>query len=90
MEVNAEGLETADQLRFLYESGCDEVQGYLFARPMPPNRFESWVAGYQGKTSGGSPEPQSDSSDASVSDQHSAPEQAEYSNVLPFSRHRLH
>ncbi|MCW5962784.1 MAG: GGDEF domain-containing protein [Bryobacterales bacterium] len=50
VEVNAEGVEIAEQLRFLYEAGCDEVQGYLFARPMPPHRFESWVAGYQGQT----------------------------------------
>ncbi|WKY47358.1 EAL domain-containing protein [Eubacteriaceae bacterium ES3] len=34
LKVLAEGVETAEQLAFLKESGCDEVQGYYFYRPM--------------------------------------------------------
>ena len=33
--VVAEGVETDDQLAFLRRHGCDVVQGYRFARPMP-------------------------------------------------------
>jgi EAL domain-containing protein (putative c-di-GMP-specific phosphodiesterase class I) len=33
----AEGVETVDQLDRLRELGCDQGQGYLFARPLPPN-----------------------------------------------------
>jgi diguanylate cyclase (GGDEF)-like protein len=35
LTVVAEGVETADQLAFLREAGCDIMQGYYFARPMP-------------------------------------------------------
>jgi len=35
MAVVAEGVETAAQLRMLQELSCDEVQGYLIARPLP-------------------------------------------------------
>lgn len=36
----AEGVEFPDQLNLLTELGCDEVQGYLFSRPIPAADFE--------------------------------------------------
>jgi EAL domain-containing protein (putative c-di-GMP-specific phosphodiesterase class I) len=34
MRIVAEGVETDTQLAMLRELGCDECQGYLFARPV--------------------------------------------------------
>jgi diguanylate cyclase (GGDEF)-like protein/PAS domain S-box-containing protein len=42
-KVIAEGIETEAQRSFLHEEGCDEGQGYLFARPMPADVFEAWL-----------------------------------------------
>jgi EAL domain-containing protein (putative c-di-GMP-specific phosphodiesterase class I) len=34
-------VETAEQLEFLRENGCDQAQGYYIARPMPVQELES-------------------------------------------------
>lgn len=39
--VVAEGVETMEQLSFLKQHGCNEVQGYLFSKPVPENQFQS-------------------------------------------------
>ncbi len=39
IKVIAEGVETRDQLKLLSEFSCDEIQGYLFSRPVPVGEF---------------------------------------------------
>jgi diguanylate cyclase (GGDEF)-like protein len=41
MNVVAEGVETAEQYRFLQDHDCDFVQGYYFCKPVPREKFES-------------------------------------------------
>ncbi len=43
LEVVAEGVETRHQALFLRQRGCDELQGYLFGRPCPPDEFVDLV-----------------------------------------------
>jgi EAL domain-containing protein (putative c-di-GMP-specific phosphodiesterase class I) len=41
LKVVAEGVETEEQSRLLRLLSCDEMQGYLFSKPVPVEIFES-------------------------------------------------
>ncbi|MEY2685355.1 MAG: hypothetical protein RJA09_2499 [Pseudomonadota bacterium] len=42
-EIVAEGVETHEQMVFLKNLGCDQLQGYLFSKPVPASAFEQMV-----------------------------------------------
>ncbi len=39
----AEGIERHEEVEFLRRNGCTMLQGYLFARPLPPAAFVEWL-----------------------------------------------
>jgi diguanylate cyclase len=43
LRIIAEGVETENQMRFLKEHGCDIIQGYLIAPPLPPHETPSVI-----------------------------------------------
>jgi diguanylate cyclase (GGDEF)-like protein len=45
LKVIAEGVETQAQLTFLRTHRCDEVQGYFFSKPLPPDEYARMLAG---------------------------------------------
>jgi diguanylate cyclase (GGDEF)-like protein len=49
LKTMAEGVETAEMLAPLRVFGCDEVQGYYFARPMPAREFEQYLRDRQSR-----------------------------------------
>jgi diguanylate cyclase (GGDEF)-like protein len=47
MKVVAEGVESEDQLHLLRELGCDGMQGYYIARPMPAEKLAQWASKFE-------------------------------------------
>ncbi|MGH8146814.1 MAG: putative bifunctional diguanylate cyclase/phosphodiesterase [Rhodanobacteraceae bacterium] len=43
LQVVAEGVETVEQQELLDEFGCDRIQGYLYARPLPADQVPTFV-----------------------------------------------
>ncbi len=43
IEVIAEGVETTEQIRILRDLGCDVLQGYALARPMPRGSIRDFI-----------------------------------------------
>ena len=52
MRCVAEGVETSEQSDYLQRRRCTSVQGYLYARPMPPDELWDWFVEFR-RTHGG-------------------------------------
>jgi diguanylate cyclase len=53
LRVVAEGVETENQRDWLVSIGCDELQGYLFAKPMSASALGIWASGEHGPSAVG-------------------------------------
>jgi len=46
MTTIAEGVETAEQIHFLREKGCDELQGFHYCRPLPADQMQEFLSNW--------------------------------------------
>ena len=53
MSTVAEGIETAEEERFLQDAGCHYAQGYRYAKPLPAEKLEELLAAGGVLTPGG-------------------------------------
>ncbi len=60
LKVVAEGVETEEELEFLRETGCDEIQGYIASKPLPASVMTKWIGMFTKGTSAPGSAPQSD------------------------------
>ena len=47
LSITAEGVENAEQLAFLAQEGCDEIQGYFYSKPLTVGELKAFSASLQ-------------------------------------------
>ena len=47
LTIVAEGVETIEQDKFLRDHACDEIQGFLFSKPVAPDKIVALLGAHQ-------------------------------------------
>jgi sensor c-di-GMP phosphodiesterase-like protein len=53
LNVVAEGVETREQLEFLRRHKCNQIQGFLYSKPLSADNFLIWLRQSGNKTTAG-------------------------------------